>query len=326
MNSIWRVAIALFLALCITPSVSAQQPSAEQAGVLWFDRMATALRELNFEATLVQVQGDRIQPIMWLHGRHSDNLEVELLIHLNGADVRILRLGDQTSYYFQPADNSYSINSDSTYGLLPAAFYRPFTHLNDYYQVIAGRGMRVTGRDTQYLRLVSRDNSRYHYSLWVDRESGMLLKLQMLTPQGQVLEQLQLTSFQLSDELPVSLEDLQGVQRPPRLFDPNTAEAPQFSLLPRWLPSGFTLQRQTHRLLYATQLANDHFLYSDGLTEVSVYISRKRDQALPELAFEGAESFYNTSKGDYAITVVGKLPLATLRKIAENVDASGPRQ
>jgi sigma-E factor negative regulatory protein RseB len=148
----------------------------------------------------------------------------------------------------------------------------------------------------------------------------------MLTPQGQVLEQLQLTSFQLSDELPVSLEDLQGVQRPPRLFDPNSAEVPQFSLLPRWLPSGFSLQRQTHRLLYATQLANDHFLYSDGLTEVSVYISRKRDQALPELAFEGAESFYNTSKGDYAITVVGKLPLATLRKIAENVNASEPLQ
>lgn len=326
MNNIWRASIALLLALFLAPQVSAQQPSAEQAGVLWFDRMATALRELNFEATLVQVQGDRIQPILWLHGRHADDLEVELLIHLNGADVRILRLGDQTSYYFQPADNSYSINSDSTYGLLPAAFYKPFAQLNDYYQVIAGRGMRVTGRDTQYLRLVSRDNSRYHYSLWIDRETGMLLKLQMLTPQGQVLEQLQLTSFQLSEELPVSLADLQGVQRPPRLFDANSAVAPQFGFTPSWLPIGFKLQRQTHRLLYATQIAHDHFLYSDGLTEVSVYVSRKRDQALPELAFEGAESFYNSSNGDFAITVVGKLPVATLKQIADNVEASSNSQ
>jgi sigma-E factor negative regulatory protein RseB len=323
MSNIWRASIALLLALFIAPQVSAQQASAEQAGVLWFDRMATALRELNFEATLVQVQGDRIQPIMWMHGRHSDNLEVELLIHLNGADVRILRLGDQTSYYFQPADNSYSINSDSTYGLLPAAFYRPFAQLDDYYQVIAGRGMRVTGRDTQYLRLVSRDNSRYHYSLWIDRETGMLLKMQMLTPQGEVLEQLQLTSFQLTPELPVSLADLQGVQRPPRLFDPNSQVQPKYALSPSWLPIGFQLQRQTHRLLYATQLASDHFLYSDGLTEVSVYISRQQEQALPELAFEGAESFYNTRKGNFAVTVVGKLPVATLRQIADNVEAVG---
>lgn len=323
MTNIWRASIALLLALSITSPVAAQQASAEQVGVLWFDRMATALRDLNFEATLVQVQGDRIQPILWMHGSHSDNLEVELLIHLNGADVRILRLGDQTSYYFQPADNSYSINSDSTYGLLPAAFYKPFAQLEDYYQVIAGRGMRVTGRDTQYLRLVSRDNSRYHYSLWIDRETGMLLKMQMLTPQGEVLEQLQLTSFQLTPELPVSLADLQGVQRPPRLFDPNSAAQPKYDMLPTWLPIGFQLQRQTHRLLYATQLAHDHFLYSDGLTEVSVYISRKQDQALPELAFEGAESFYNTRKGNFAITVVGKLPVATLRQIADNVETTG---
>lgn len=319
--------ITLLLALLAAPVSSAQSNgSAEQAGVLWFDRMANALRELNFEATLVQAQGDRIQPMLWLHGRHSDALEVELLIHLNGADVRILRLGDQTAYYFQPTDNSYSLASDITYGLLPAAFYRPFAQLQDYYQVIAGRGMRVTGRDTQFLRIVSRDNSRYHYHLWIDRDTGMLLKMQMLTPVGEILEQIQLTSFQLTLELPVSLADLQGVQRPPRLYEQQQPQARQFGLQPQWLPSGFTLQREAHRLLYSTQLPTDYFLYSDGLTEVSVYISQQQQQALPALSFEGAESFVNVAVGAFAVTAVGKLPVGTLRDIALSVASPVPEQ
>lgn len=295
---------------------------AENAGMIWFDRMSEALRSLNFEATLVQTQGDRIQPMLWMHGRHTDDLEVELLIHLNGADIRILRLGDHTSYYFQPTDNSYSLQSDVTYGLLPVAFYEKFEQLQPYYQVLAGRGMRVTGRDTQYLRLVSRDNSRYHYSLWVDRESGMLMKMQMMAPQGEVLEQIQLTSFQQRTELPVSLSDLRGVQRPPRLHDSRQVSSAQLGLTPGWMPDGFELQRSNHRYLYDTQVATDYFLYSDGLTEVSVYLSEQDEQGLPPLAFEGPESFINTVVNGHSVTVVGKLPLDTLRRIAENISTT----
>ncbi|RUO79466.1 MucB/RseB C-terminal domain-containing protein [Pseudidiomarina taiwanensis] len=291
---------------------------AEQAGERWFNRMATALRELNFEANIVKAQGDRLQPLLWMHGRHDDGLEVELLMQLNGPDVRILRLGDSTSYYFQPNNNAYSLNSDVTFGLLPAAFYQTFAQLNEDYQVLLGSGARVSGRDAQFLRLVSRDNSRYHYGLWLDRDTGMLLKMQMLTPQGDVIEQLQMTSFTLRNELPVSLNDLRGVQRPPRLYDQATA-APQFAVKANWIPSGFELQRQNSRSLYETNLATDYYLYSDGLTEFSIYITPTSEQTLPELAWQGPESIVNVRYDRYAVTVVGKLPAATLTRIAESV-------
>lgn len=293
--------------------------NAESLGIDWFNRMSQALRQLNFEATLVHTQGDRIQPLLWLHGRHSDGLEVELLVQLNGADVRILRLGDTTSYYFQPSDNSYSLQSDVTYGLLPAAFYQKFSELSDFYQVIAGTGMRVTGRNTQFLRLVSRDNSRYHYGLWVDRETGMLLKMQMTTPQGEVLEQVQLTSFQLRSELPVSLADLRGVQRPPRLYELRQMTETSFGVAIDWLPGGFELQRKNHRRLYETNVATDYFLYSDGLTEVSIYVSPVGDVTLPNLAIQGPESLVTSQRQNYSITVVGKLPVETLNRIADSI-------
>lgn len=325
-----RTFTALVLCLLLIPVSGAAQNQtptdhATSLGEVWFDRMALALRQLNFKATLVQSQGQRIQPLIWFHGRYDHDTDLELLIQLNGADSRALRIGDQT-YYYSPVGGSYSLQTNVTAGFIPPAFYEPFAHISQHYQVIASGGMRVTGRPAQYLRLVSRDKFRYHYDLWVDRESAMLLKLQMMTPQGEVLEQLQLTSIEFTDHIPAQLTELEAIQRPPRLYEASQLEAPHFNLRPNWLPEGFELRRAQHRRLYDTQLPTDHYLFSDGLTDVSIYITERRQQGLPELAFQGAESLINTSIDGFAVTVVGKLPVATLHQIAERMvlDSQGP--
>ncbi|WP_110075190.1 MULTISPECIES: MucB/RseB C-terminal domain-containing protein [Pseudidiomarina] len=325
----FAVALLSGATLLFMPAAAMEQPNlnsnedavtqAENIGQHWFNRMASALRELNFQATLVRSQGQRMQPLQWSHGVLEDGLEVELLQHLNGADVRILRLGNQTSYYFQPSDRSYFVQTDITPGLLPRAFYQSFSHINDHYQVVAVEGHRIVGRMAQYLRLVSRDNYRYHYDLWVDSETGMLLRLQMLTPQREVLEELQLTSIDLPAASPIALQALEGVQRPPRLYHHQQQEPLQFGLYPQWLPSGFSHQAQHHRRLSNTGLATDYFLFSDGLTEVSIYVTDGDSQRLPGLALEGVDSLFNTQTNGYAITVVGKLPVATLQRIGENM-------
>ncbi|MDN7123581.1 MucB/RseB C-terminal domain-containing protein [Pseudidiomarina sp. 1APP75-32.1] len=326
-NKIWRGSLAGLLMLgSITPlQVVAQTPAVQapaSSAEYWFNQMSTALRELNFEATLVKSSGARLEPMTWLHGVYEDGLEVELVVRLNGADVRSVRIGDDTSYYSQPSDSSYTLHSDVTYGLLPAAFYQPFEQLQPHYQVLVDRGMRVTGRATYFLRILSRDNDRYHYGLWIDRKSGMLLKMQMTTPQGEVLEQIQLTTFTERESMPISLSDLRGVPRPPRLHEIRNQEPPQFTLEPTWMPAGFELLRSSHRRVAETRLPTDYFLYTDGLTEVSVYVSNSQQQALPELALQGPESLFNLNKGDFAITVVGKLPVGTLQRIAESMQTA----
>lgn len=319
----YAVAIALWFGAFASFGTAAQtNETAEQAanvGHLWFDRMARALRTLDFEATLVQAQGQRIQPLVWLHGSYDHNTDLELLIYLNGADTRALRIGDQTYYYSQAGGNSYTLQSDVTFGLIPPAFYRPFAKIEKHYQIIASGGQRVTGRNAQYLRLISRDDNRYHYDLWVDRDSGMLLKLQMMTPQGEVLEQLQLTSINFTEALPEQLTELSNIQRPPKLYDLQQLNELRFPLRPQWLPEGFELRRAHHRNLYDTRLPTDYFLYSDGLTEVSIYVTDLRAQSLPNLALQGPESIINIQIQGHAVTVVGKLPADTLRRIGENL-------
>lgn len=304
------------------PSISSDyaQPEPVSAAEERFNEMSRALRELNFEATLVRVSGDRLEPMQWLHGTFGDGLEAELIVMLNGPDRRIVRLGQETSYYSQLVEQSYSLTTDVTYGLLPAAFYQDFAALKPHYQVSAAdRGVRVAGRETKFVRVLSRDNDRYHYGLWIDNDSGMLLKMQMTTPQGEILEQLQVTHFYEAESVPISLSDVRGVQRPPRLVDPRNRQAPQFGAEPQWLPAGFALQRSNHRMLSQTRLPTDHFLYSDGLTEFSLYIAEGEVQSLPNLGVQGPESIYNVQRNGLAITVVGRMPVSTLQRIAESV-------
>lgn len=326
--NLWRGSL-FGLLLAFTASTQAQQatpqnPSASATTVSVaeqrFNEMSQALRELNFEATLVRVSGDRLEPMQWLHGTFADGLEAELIVMLNGPDRRIVRLGQETSYYSQLVEQSYSLTTDVTYGLLPAAFYQDFAALKPHYQVSAAdRGVRVVGRDTKFIRVLSRDNDRYHYGLWIDNDSGMLLKMQMTTPQGEILEQLQVTHFYETDSVPISLSDVRGVQQPPRLLDSRNLQAPRFGATPQWLPDGFTLQRSNHRLLAQTRLPTDHFLYSDGLTEFSLYIAEGDVQSLPNLGVQGPESIYNVQSQGLAVTAVGKLPLSTLQRIADSV-------
>lgn len=315
------IAIALWFAAVASFAVPAQTDEraelAANMGQQWFNRMADALRHLEFEATLVQAQGHRVQPLVWFHGSYDHETDLELLIYLNGADMRVLRIGEQSYYYSAGGAHAYTLQSNVTFGLIPPAFYQPFSSIADHYQIIASGGMRVTGRNAQYLRLISRDNHRYHYDLWVDRETGMLLKLQMMTPQGEVLEQLQLTSLVVMDELPEPLIDLGNFQQPPRMFDSTDTAPVKFMVRPNWLPEGFKQRVATHRTLHDTRLPTDYYLFSDGLTEISVYITDAQLQNLPPLALQGPESMVNLRVDGFAVTVVGKVPAETLRLIAE---------
>ncbi|WP_411360427.1 MucB/RseB C-terminal domain-containing protein [Pseudidiomarina sp. YC-516-91] len=326
----WRSSITGLLLLCGFLSSSAiSQPfqvtdSNQNRAVALYNEMAQALRELNFEATLVRSSGTRLEPMTWLHGVYPDGTEVELIVMLNGPDMRILRIGDDTSYY-EPHDEAYTLHSDVTFGILPAAFYKNFSELQPHYQVVGGRGVRVSGRSTHFLRILSRDNDRYHYGLWIDVESKMLLKMQMMTPQGDILEQLQVTTFVERENVPIGMSDVRGIPRPPRLYEVRNLRPPQFNLRPQWLPAGFELLRAGHRRVAGSGLPVDYYLFSDGLTEVSVYIGSQEQQGLPSLAVQGRESIVNSTQQNLAVTAVGKVPVSTLQRMVDSMRAVEPK-
>lgn len=289
-------------------------------GEQWFDRMQQALRELNFDASFVHVRGQRIEPYRWLHGLTESGGEVEVLAGLNGPEYRALRHNDYVSYYHS-VGSPYSMRSDVLNGPLPAGFYQPFERLRAAYNVVSVGGARVMDRPAQHIRIVARDRQRYGYSLWLDRDSGMLLRVATLSVAGDVLEQIQLTSLYISDELLDTLRELEEVPPPPLIEDHSNRRPVAGDWTISWLPQGFDLVRSNHHRMAMTGQPADYFLYSDGLAKVSVYISARVDGLNP-VQIEGAESLFAADYGNIRVTVVGGLPVETMQRIAQSVSGS----
>ena len=290
---------------------------AQADGAQWFAKMQQALRQLNFDASFVHARGERIEPYRWVHGVSDNGVEIEMLAGMNGPEYRALRHNDLVSYY-HALGSPYTMRSTIVDGPVPSGFFQPLERINSVYHVISVGGDRIMDRNAQHIRVVARDRQRYGYSLWVDRESGMLLRSATLSMNGDVLEQIQLTSLFVSEQFNENLQELKNVARPPVIDDRSNRRPVQGTWAVGWLPEGFELLRSNSHRMAVTGQAADYFLYSDGLAKVSIYISRHNDTP-QSFQIEGAESLFSAHLNGHQVTVVGGLPLATVQRIAQSV-------
>ena len=95
---------------------------------------------------------------------------------------------------------------------------------------------------------------------------------------------------------------------------------------PQWkvdkVPSGFTVSRQLKRLSPIRQQMMEHYVYSDGLAAVSVFIEMVGDKDHPQIngiSRMGAVHAFGHAQDGYHITVVGEVPSATVDMIGMSV-------
>ena len=93
----------------------------------------------------------------------------------------------------------------------------------------------------------------------------------------------------------------------------------------RWkvaqVPDGFMLTDHGWHQLSADDAGVEHWVYSDGLASVSVYIEKslKDNEAYSGVSHRGALNAYGTMVGGYYVTVVGEVPRQTVELIGKSV-------
>ena len=316
---LYRSILCSAILLAGTFTVSAQQASEQtESGADWFNRMAEALTELNFESSLVHVHGDQIEPYQWLQGNDPQAGSTELLIQMNGPHFRILRIDDRVAHFHTSANN-YALKSNTITTIFPAAFAESFERLSHSYQVTVGGGARVLGRNAQHIRILSKDNQRYSYALWVDRKHGMPLKMIMLNQSGDIVEQVQLTSLSVRDSAPEIMKEIKNIEMPPLLEDLRIKTTTNYGIEPRWAPQGFKLLSQQSHTLVVDSTPVDHYLFSDGLAEYSVYVAELAEGMETDLALSSSQTLFSKRYNNFLVTVVGQVPLSMAQRIAEEV-------
>ena len=76
--------------------------------------------------------------------------------------------------------------------------------LQDAYNFVLLGKSRISGRAATKIRIVSKDNSRFTYTLWLDAETSLLLQLLTHDANRKLREQLQTTSLDIvKDHYPI---------------------------------------------------------------------------------------------------------------------------
>ena len=313
--------LSSLVSTCISFSVLAEN---DEQATLSLQRLSQSLRELNFNTSFVVVKNNQAEPYHWLHGispstANNTPVELEILALLNGPRRDILRVGNTVSY-LDPEYPPYSIASEQISGPIPAVFGRNISVLEESYHFVSVGRSRILGRAAQLIRIVPKNTDRYSYWLWLDQQSGLMLKLAIITRKGKLLEQIQFTHLDITDTLSNNLVQLQASDLPEVINVNSQKENIGFLWKVNWLPSGFKeVKSNVHRINTSKKIV-EFMLFNDGLVDFSVYVNSSQDkQRAVEFAHDGATIILNQVINNVEVSVVGKIPLATAKKIVASV-------
>src|SRR4029453_16063217 len=192
---------------------------------------------------------------------------------------------------------------------------------------------RVAGHEASMLIVRPRDGYRYGYRLWAEKTSGLLLRADVLGEKGELLE-----TSAFSDVAIDVRSQPEAVLQPMRKLDGYRVVRPTFTPT-RLETEGWTMRqpvkgfRQVSCLKRPLDAVGDggpasgggealQTIYSDGLTYVSVFIEPYSSErhARQMLTTIGATQTLMRRQGDWWITVVGDVPVATLKAFAGGLE------
>lgn len=287
----------------------------------WLAKMSNAVKSLNYTVSFVLlVPGSDSQPYLWRHGVNEDGLEMEQLNLLNGPGREVVRIGNKVSY-FEPNVPPYSLYSSIINGPLPSEFLQqPEKVMSGYEFIMVGRS-RIAGRASQQIRIISKDKSRFGLNVWLDQETGLLLKMNMLGQNAQLLEQIQVTDLQITKEPAPFFAKIEPEILPEVVsFSPNTEFSSEWTI--GYIPKGMVIVKRDFLRLSGSGVVVEYIMLSDGLIDVSIYL-QERDNNTPHSNLVGtvqSDTLLTIEHGELNVTVIGRLPATTANAIAKSIE------
>ena len=298
---------------------------AESDAVDLMERMIQAGKELSYQGVFAYQTGRTLQSVQIYHRNDAEG-EIERLMSLNGEAREVLRSNDMVTC-INPAGKQINISRRPLGRGFPSDLPRRLGSATPYYEVTLGDEERVAGRMTQELSIEPIDEYRYGYRLWVDKETNLLLKSELLASDGDVLETFAFSSIETDTY--ISDDDLKpqirGEEMTWHQSEPGKPSAISDNLISRWeadwLPDGFSLVASQHRLKAKNGGLVEQRVYSDGLTSVSVFIEpmKAEHSHLQGNSHMGAVNAFGITIHSHFVTVVGEVPPVTVEKISAGI-------
>jgi sigma-E factor negative regulatory protein RseB len=294
-----------------------------QDAASWIASMNSAVEELNYRGVFVHMQGPTVETLLIVHANDNGHI-TERIMSLDGAGREIIRNGDEVRCIL-PDSETVLLEDGAEASPLIAALPNYSEALADNYTFsLHHKAARIADRRSQIVSIMPKDDLRYGYRLWLDTETAMPLKSQLVDEHGNTVEQVLFTRIEISDSIaahelkPTINTEGFALFRPPAT-GPRTDS--KMSMVATELPTGFRLSVATNGPMAGSRYPVDHLVYSDGLATVSVFVEDPK--SAPEIASGfsrlGTANAYSLMINGRQVTAVGEVPRQTVEHIAKSL-------
>jgi sigma-E factor negative regulatory protein RseB len=283
---------------------------------------ADAARELSYRGIFVYQSGNKTRSVQITHMNYGQG-EYARSVVLDGSPREVLSQGSDVVIY-SPRNEKVVITKRRAQNLFPALLPPEMDELKASYAVRLGGQERVGGREGQVVFLDSRDQYRYGYKFWTDREYGLILKSVTFNENNEPVEQITFTQLTLMDTHNMDWFQPHVDTRKNYVMEEESATVSPVDISGmqiQQLPTGYKKIDQVKRMVPGKQAPVTHLIFSDGLACVSLFIEPLSKKHQPKLGGHvlGATNFYTQVSDGYQVVAVGEVPAATVTQMANAV-------
>lgn len=326
-HALLKFVVAISILLTFPASAeNADSLSDKRDAQSWLRKIQSAAQKLNYSGTFVYQQANQMRTSRITHLLDGRN-EVEKLEILDGKPREYIRNNDEVICYVPDAKTLF-VEKRVTHDIFPAILANNAVELTEHYDVRKQESGRIAGHDCQAILLQPKDGLRYGYKLWAEKGSGLLLRAQTLNEKNEVVEQISFTQISIGNvernRVKPSYTNTHGW----KIENSAMSQANLSGWTVNALPKGFRKIREVKRLVSdnavgsgtVTQREVSQIVFSDGLAAISVFIEPESQSRTEGSIQQGATNIVGKRQGDFWLTIVGEVPSAAIRQVANSIE------
>jgi sigma-E factor negative regulatory protein RseB len=289
---------------------------------IMLEKASQAAHALSYKGIFVYQTGASSKSVEVTHMNYGKG-EYSRMVVLDGSPREALSQGNDM-VIFNPRNEKVVIEKKRGQSMFPALLPDNMELIKTVYQAQLGGEERVGGRDGYVVNLSPKDQYRYGYKLWTDKEYGLLLKSMMIGDKNVALDQIAFSQILLMDGQ--SMDWFRPTLDKTKAYvmekdAPAKLDASDIDWDVTKLPHGYRKVDQVKRMVANKQTPVTQLIFSDGLSSVSVFIEDIPKGVRPKIGHTmmGATHFYAIVNDSHQVIAVGEVPEATVTYFANAV-------
>ena len=288
---------------------------------LHLEKAAQAARKLSYKGIFLYQNHQDVRSIEITHLNNGAE-EFARIVTLDGKPREALSRGNNM-VVFNPSKENVMIQTRQNQSHFPAILPPDIESVKAIYTLRFVDQERVGGREAQIVYLEPRDEYRYLYKLWLDKEYGLILKMSIHDHQQKVIEQASFNQIALFSRQDLNWFKPNVDTHKKYIMDnasDNKVSHEKYCTIAN-LPTGYREVSHVTRTMGNQPYPVHQWIFSDGLSFVSLFVNqipKGHKSRVGETQVGSSHIFARVMNGNQ-IMVVGEVPQATIQKISNSI-------